>query len=162
MTQLTKTNILTRVHLRVAAAGLMCCGFVSAFAATSIETEANDVTPLTASARENGPAFVGPDAISLTFEKPSDIIAKVSKKFPDAMTQARESGWFSGELHLWGAYEPWGPEPAAFMSLWKCMPKSAWLQPQRNPFARQFNDGGRLLWPIAMRQTSYEESDLTD
>jgi len=146
--------------LRRAVAGWVCCGFASALAAAPIGTEAHDATPLTARARESGLAFTGPDAISLTFEKPSDIITEVSKKFPAAMAQARQSGSFSGELYLQGAYEPWGPEPAAFISLWKCMPKSAWLQPQQNPFARQFNDGGRLLWPIAAMQSSYKESDF--
>jgi hypothetical protein len=158
MTKTPETKVSTRILWRCVVAGWLCSTLASAFAVTPIEADKNPAPDVVA--RKNAPIFSGPDALTLAFDKPSDIIEKVSRRLPDDMTQARTSGWFSGQLALRGAYEPWGPEAAAFMSLWKCMPKGAWLYPQRNPFAQRVNDGGRMLWPIAMQQTRYEESDF--
>ncbi|MDD5029913.1 MAG: hypothetical protein PHH58_10495 [Rhodoferax sp.] len=111
--------------------------------------------------RENGLIFAGRGSTLLTFEKPSDIIAKVSSWFPKEVARARESknGRFFGHLHLWGPYENWDVEPAAFMSLWNCMPQNAWLKPAQNPFMRRIDDS-IPLYPIAARQSSYQEFDF--
>lgn len=111
--------------------------------------------------RENGLIFAGLGSSLLSFEKPSDIIAKVASWFPAELGQARaaKDPRFFGALHLWGPYEHWNPEPAAFLSLWNCMPQNAWLRPQQNPFARRPNDG-ISIYPIAARQSGYAESDF--
>lgn len=113
------------------------------------------------SIRENGLIFAGLGSSLLTFEKPSDVIEKVSTWFPVETARAREAKdpRFFGHLHLWGPYEHWKAEPAAFLSLWNCMPQNAWLRPNRNPFMRRLNDGIPLL-PIAAMQSSYEEFDF--
>lgn len=120
-----------------------------------------DVARLPRAIRENGLIFAGRGSTLLTFEKPSDVIAKVSSWFPNEVARARESkdSRFFGYLHLWGPYENWDAEPAAFLSLWNCMPQNAWLKPGQNPFMRRLNDG-IPLYPIAARQSSYEEFDF--
>jgi|GEM_PF-1542149 len=197
MTQLIKTNILSRFLMRFITAGLVCCILPPSFAATPIEVEfapvldeikamiethenlvpdfvvkdvmpgrieqlfeRDDVVKLPKIVRENGLIFAGLGSSLLTFEKPSDVIKKISKWFPAEVAKARSERASFRPVHLFGPYENWVAEPAAFISLWKCMPQSAWLHPERNPFARRLNDGGRLLWPLAMRQTSYNESDF--
>lgn len=120
-----------------------------------------DVVRLPKEIRENGLIFAGRGSKLLNFERPSDIIAKVSSWFPAEVARARESKQrrFFGHLHLWGPYENWDVEPAAFLSLWNCMPQNAWLNPGQNPFMRRLNDG-IPLYPIAARQSSYEEFDF--
>ncbi|MDO8930814.1 MAG: hypothetical protein Q7U97_00325 [Rhodocyclaceae bacterium] len=120
-----------------------------------------EVTQLPRNVRENGLIFAGLGSSLLAFAKPSDIIAKVSKWFPVEVARARgaKDPRFFGHLHLWGPYENWDVEPAAFLSLWNCMPQNAWLRPDRNPFVRRLNDG-IPLYPIAARQSSYEEFDF--
>ena len=112
--------------------------------------------------RENGLIFAGLGSSLLAFEKPSDIIAKVSAWFPREVARAREGtdSRFFGHLHLWGPYEHWATEPTAFMSLWNCMPQNAWLRPDQNPFMRRLNDG-ITLYPIGAMQSSYEEFDFS-
>jgi hypothetical protein len=121
-----------------------------------------EVVQLPTNIRENGLIFAGLGSSLLTFEKPSDIIAKVSAWFPKEVARAREAKdpRFFGHLHLWGPYEHWNAEPTAFMSLWNCMPQNAWLRPDQNPFIRRLNDG-IPLYPIAARQSSYEEFDFS-
>lgn len=120
-----------------------------------------DLARLPRDIRENGLVFAGLGSSLLTFEKPSDVIAKVSSWFPAELARARgaKSPRFFGHLHLWGPYENWGAEPTAFLSLWNCMPQNAWLRPDRNPFARRLDDGVPL-YPIAARQSSYPEFDF--
>lgn len=92
--------------------------------------------------RENGLILAGHSSI-LSFEKPSDILAKVSAWFPDEIAAARAAGdnRFFGHVDLWGPYPTWGEEQTAFLTLWNCMPQSAWLRPDDNPFMRRLNDG---------------------
>jgi len=120
-----------------------------------------EVVQLPKDIRENGLIFAGLGSALLTFDKPSDIIAKVSSWFPAEIATAREAKdpRFFGHLHLWGPYEHWHTEPAAFLSLWNCMPQNAWLRPNQNPFIRRLNDG-IPLYPIAAMQSSYEEFDF--
>lgn len=120
-----------------------------------------EVVQLSRVIRENGLIFAGLGSSLLSFDKPSDIIAKVSAWFPVEVAGAREGkdAMFFGHLHLWGPYEHWKLEPTAFLSLWNCMPQNAWLTPDQNPFARRLND--RIpLYPIAAKQSSYEEFDF--
>lgn len=120
-----------------------------------------EVLQLPTNIRENGLIFAGLGSSLLAFEKPSDIIAKVSAWFPKELAQAREAKnpRLFGHLRLWGPYEHWDAEPTAFLSLWNCMPQIAWLRPEQNPFMRRLNDG-IPLYPIAARQSSYEEFDF--
>jgi hypothetical protein len=121
-----------------------------------------EVLQLPTTIRENGLIFAGLGSSLLSFEKPSDIIAKVSAWFPREVARAREAtdSRFFGHLHLWGPYEHWAAEPTAFMSLWNCMPQNAWLRPDQNPFMRRLNDG-ITLYPIGAMQSSYEEFDFS-
>ena len=120
-----------------------------------------EVVQLPRNVRENGLIFAGLGAALLSFDKPSDIIAKISAWFPLEVAQARagKDAMFFGYVHLWGPYAHWHLEPAVFLSLWNCMPQNAWLKPEQNPFMRRLND--RVpLYPIAAKQSSYEEFDF--
>jgi len=120
-----------------------------------------EVVQLPTVVRENGLIFAGLGSALLSFDQPSDIITKVSSWFPAEVARARaaKNAMFFGHLHLWGPYEHWQAEPAAFLSLWNCMPQNVWLMPGQNPFSRQLNDG-IPLYPIAARQSNYEEFDF--
>ncbi|MBI5041019.1 MAG: hypothetical protein HZB57_07430 [Gammaproteobacteria bacterium] len=91
--------------------------------------------------RENGLIFAGQGSI-LTFDKPSDIVGKVSAWFPGEIAAARASDRqsFFGYVHMWGPYTSWGDEQIAFLTLWNCMPQIAWLRPAENPFTRRLSD----------------------
>ena len=39
-------------------------------------------------------------------------------------------------VDLWGPFNNWEVEQAAFLTLWKCMPEHAWLHPDESPFSR--------------------------
>ena len=108
--------------------------------------------------RENGLIFASKGNL-MAFDKPSDVIVKVSSWFPDEIAEARarkRSRLWSGDVHLWGALlEGWEPEPAAFVTLWRCMPQSAWLRPDRNPFERRVSDGLPMLPLGAMQEAEY-------
>jgi len=112
--------------------------------------------------RENGLIFAGRGSRLLSFDRPSEVIAKLASWFPDELARARAARnprLWAGDVHLWGPFENWEAEPAAFLALWNCMPQSAWLKPDQNPFQRRLNDG-LPLYPVAARQSSYEEFDF--
>lgn len=90
--------------------------------------------------RVNGLIFAGQGSL-LTFDKPSDIITKVSSWFPEEVSAARaENSWgFLTSLDLYVPYPSWKDEPAAFYTLWNCMPRIAWAQPTQNPFMWRVN-----------------------
>lgn len=111
--------------------------------------------------RENGLIFAGKGNL-LAFEKPSDVIAKVSSWFPGEIAEARareRSRLWSGDVHLWGPLDTWEPEPAAFVALWKCMPQGAWLRPERNPFEGRVTDSLPML-PIAATSSTEQEHEF--
>lgn len=84
--------------------------------------------------RENGLIFAGHGTL-LSFNKPSDVLDKLTAWFPAEFAAARamtEPGFFT-QLRLYGPYPTWDPEPAAFIALWKCMPQTAWIKPVANP-----------------------------
>ncbi len=112
--------------------------------------------------RENGLIFASKGNL-LAFDKPSDVIAKVSSWFPDEIAEARtreRSRLWSGDVHLWGALlEDWEPEPVAFVTLWRCMPQSAWLRPERNPFERRVPDDIPML-PIGANSSAEQEFEF--
>ena len=84
--------------------------------------------------RENGLIFAGQvGSTLLKFDKPSDVVAKVSFWFPDEMTSARSRGE-RPDIHLEGPFKNWALEPATFMAMWNCVPVDAWLEPKANPF----------------------------
>lgn len=107
--------------------------------------------------RENGLIFAGQGSL-LTFDKPSDIITKVSSWFPEEVSAARaKNSWrFLTFLDLYGPYPSWKDEPAAFYALWNCMPQKAWLKPTHNPFMRRLNDHG----PFAAIKHGFGEFDF--
>ena len=81
------------------------------------------------------------------FEQPSDIIAKVAQWYPDELAAVRKAGGFwPHRIHL---HRPDGnaTEHAAFVALWRCMPRGAWLYPQAHPFAKRWNES-HLLRPF--------------
>jgi hypothetical protein len=101
-----------------------------------------ELANLSTTLRENGLIFAGRGS-TLTFDKPSDIINKISAWFPDkvaASRKAKDPGFF-GRLDLHGPYLDWNREPTAFIALWECMPQIAWLKPDANPFQRRWGDG---------------------
>ena len=106
--------------------------------------------------RENGLIFAGQGSL-LTFEKPSDILGKIIKWFPkeyaEAQANAKGGGPFFGRISLFGPYPSWQDEPAAFLTLWECMPQIAWAQPTQNPFMRRLNDSLRFQ-AIAARSST--------
>ena len=101
--------------------------------------------------RENGLIFAGKGAL-LKFNKPSDIIIKLSSWFPKEISAAQTKS--DGLIRLWGPFPNFQDEPAAFLTLWKCMPQIAWLKPTQNPFARRLNDGGNPFMAIASQSSS--------
>ncbi len=100
--------------------------------------------------RENGLIFAGQGSL-LKFEKPSDIITRISSWFPKEISAAQSKS--DGLNRLWGPFPNWQDEPAAFLTLWKCMPRIAWLKPSQNPFARRLNDGGNNFMAIASQSS---------
>ena len=90
--------------------------------------------------RENGLIFAGRGNL-LAFDKPSDVLTKVERWFPNEFAAARaaQDTRFFGHLHLYGPFPGWDSEPAAFLGLWNCMPQIAWLRPTENPFRRRLN-----------------------
>ncbi len=111
--------------------------------------------------RENGLIFAGRGNL-LSFDKPSDVLAKMSSWFPDEFAEARSresSRLWEGDVHLFGPFENWELEPAAFLALWNCMPPSAWLRPERNPFERRISYDLSML-PIAAMQSAENEFDF--
>lgn len=111
--------------------------------------------------RENGLIFAGRGSQMLSFDKPSDVIEKVATWFPAEVARARASNQqrFFTYLHLWGPFENWDSEPAAFLTLWNCMPQNAWLKPAQNPFMHSLNEG-ITLYPIAARSSADPEFDF--
>ena len=100
--------------------------------------------------RENGLIFAGQGSL-LKFEKPSDIITRISSWFPKEISAAQTKS--DGLIRLWGPFPYWQDEPAAFLTLWKCMPQIAWLKPTQNPFARRLKDGGNPFMAIASQSS---------
>lgn len=92
--------------------------------------------------RVNGIIFAGKGSL-LQFDKPSDIVTKLSAWFPKefAATRAKSDAQMTSSFRLYGPYPGWQEEPLAFLTLWNCMPQGAWLRPAQNPFARRFDDG---------------------
>lgn len=115
-----------------------------------------------AAMRANALAFAGWGNTLLTFDKPSDVIAKVERWFPvevEATRKSTSSMKFYSEFTLFGPFANWTPEAMAFQSLWNCMPKSAWVSPHQNPFLRRSGDGLPLL-PISARSSDIEQYDF--
>jgi hypothetical protein len=111
--------------------------------------------------RENGLALAGQGTL-LTFDKPSDIIRKVSSWFPAEVAAARASkdASFFTHLHLYGPFKSWKEEPAAFLGLWNCMPQIAWLKPDVNPFIRRLNQSGLAFMSVGATSSSVDEYDF--
>lgn len=105
--------------------------------------------------REVALIFAGQGSL-LTFEKPSDILANVSAWFPSEVAAARseKENRFFGHVGLMGPYPNWQDEPAAFLTLWRCMPEKAWLKPTQNFFMRRLKDSGSdMFMAIGDRQS---------
>ncbi|TXT34453.1 MAG: hypothetical protein FD135_5287 [Comamonadaceae bacterium] len=93
-----------------------------------------EVARLPKTVRENGLIFAGQAGSTLmTFDKPSDVVAKVSFWFPAEMDSARSRDDRLA-INLYGPFKNWAVEPATFMALWNCMPTEVWLDPKANPF----------------------------
>ncbi|RZU48002.1 hypothetical protein EV700_0971 [Fluviicoccus keumensis] len=120
-----------------------------------------EITAQPRNVRENGLIFAGQGEL-LRFDKPSDIVSRLETWFPEEFRQARAAPdpRFFGHLHLYGPFAGWRDEPAAFLTLWNCMPQSAWLRPDTNPFARRQRDGGLPLMPIAAQSSATQEFDF--
>lgn len=88
--------------------------------------------------RENGLIFAGQGSL-LKFDKPSDIITKISAWFPGEFATAQTADRIAS-IYLWGPFANWQTEPAAFMTLWNCMPQRIWQKPGQNPFSIRFSD----------------------
>jgi hypothetical protein len=96
--------------------------------------------------RENGLIFAGQGSL-LSFNKPSDIISKLSTWFPQEISaaQSSKSHSFFSFIHLYGPYSNWQNEPSAFLTLWNCMPQIVWLRPTQNPFMRRLDDSNPFM-----------------
>lgn len=121
-----------------------------------------ELTQLPKNIRENGLIFAGRGSRLLTFDKPSDITAKMTSWFPGEIARIRgaeEKKLWHGAIHLWGPFENWDAEPMAFVALWNCMPQIAWINPDSNPFERHLKIPFPLQ-PIANRHGNEEGSDF--
>lgn len=96
--------------------------------------------------RENGLIFAGQGPL-LSFAKPSDVIGKLERWFPQEVAAARKDPRrnFFMHLHLYGPFPGWEAEPASFLALWNCLPTMAWIRPNGDPFARRLADSLPLL-----------------
>lgn len=120
-----------------------------------------EVALIPKSLRENGLIFAGyPGSRLLKFQKPSDIISKVSFWFPDEIARARSNNRLSpSDIRLWGPFKNWETESAAFMAMWNCVPQIAWLQPAHSPF-RNTRSISHPLAPLHARSSDYSEFDF--
>lgn len=121
-----------------------------------------ELTRLPKNVREKGLIFAGRGSRLLTFDKPSDVIAKVSSWFPSEIAEmrgAKEKNLWLGVIRLWGPFENWDAESMAFLALWNCMPQIAWINPDRNPFERDPKTPFRLD-PVANKTNTERESDF--
>ncbi|MFZ6708708.1 hypothetical protein [Undibacterium sp. TC9W] len=110
--------------------------------------------------RENGLIFAGRGKL-LNFNKPSDVLGKMEAWFPDEFAAARamKEPRFFGKISLFGPYQDWDAEPAAFIALWKCTPQSAWVRPAANPFMRRRGQD-LLFMPGAANSSAVREYDF--
>jgi hypothetical protein len=109
-----------------------------------------EVANLPRNLRENGLIFGGLGGKLLSFDRPSDVLAKMQQWFPSELHAAPsrpDAGFGEYDIHVWGPFENWQAEPSAFVMLWKCYPGSAWLRPRQNPFARLPGDRRPMLPP---------------
>lgn len=84
--------------------------------------------------RENGLIFAGQGSL-LFFDKPSDIIAKIATWFPSEISAAKVRDELSiSDIYLYGPFSNWKDEQTAFIVLWECMPRNAWVNPMQNPY----------------------------
>ena len=98
-----------------------------------------EVAKLPKTLRENGLIFAGQAGSTLlTFDKPSDVVAKVSFWFPDEMASARSRDE-RPSINLYGPFKNWALEPATFMAMWNCMPEEVWIDPKANPFRNRLS-----------------------
>lgn len=111
--------------------------------------------------RENGLIFAGKGEL-LSFDKPSDVITKVSRWFPGEVARAREKSIhpFYGTLHLFGPFPSWDDEPAAFMGLWNCVPQSLWVRPESDPFSLRSGTSNLAHFPITARDSDHAQADF--
>lgn len=111
--------------------------------------------------RENGLIFAGQGTL-LSFDKPSDVIAKVSTWFPTEVAKTQEPGSHSlfRQLHLFGPFARWQDEPAAFMGLWNCMPQIAWATPEADPFRRRLKINSLTFYGIAARELPGQDGNF--
>lgn len=107
--------------------------------------------------RENGLIFAGRGPL-LAFNKPSDVIEKLARWFPQEVAAARNDPRrnFFMHLHLYGPFPGWEAEPASFLALWNCLPTAAWIRPDGDPFARRLGDGLPLLPGGATSSATHE------
>jgi hypothetical protein len=120
-----------------------------------------DVLKLPTNMRENGLVFAGQGEM-LHFDKPSDVLAKVSAWFPQEFADARaakNANHFFGHIRLHGPFPHWNAEATAFLGLWNCMPAIAWLKPEANPFMRRSGDSLPLM-PVATQSSADQEFDF--
>ncbi|WP_157359593.1 hypothetical protein [Caldimonas brevitalea] len=83
---------------------------------------------------QNGLIFAGRGSL-LRFDAPSDIVKRVERWFSYGIQAARrDKRLWTSHVHLYGPFPGWDDEPAAFLTLWNCMPQQAWLYPDRSPF----------------------------
>lgn len=110
--------------------------------------DAPSFTRLPTMDRVNALIFGGqPDAKFLTFEKPSDVIRKGERWFPEELAKVRRGERSSSPVGLMGPYANWSAEAAAFAAVWNCMPRSIWENPSANPFDK-FPEGRYAMSPL--------------
>ncbi len=112
--------------------------------------------------RENALIFLGLGR-TLRFEKPSDVLTKISGWFPAEFATVRSKtdlGFgFHGQVNLFGPYENWTNESIAFITLWNCSPVNAWVFPNKHPFGKNLTRNARI-WPIKSQSSSELEADF--
>lgn len=112
--------------------------------------EASSFIRLSSIDRQNALIFGGQvGATFLTFERPSDVIRKGERWFPDELPQVRTGHRRSRPVSLMGPYADWSAEAAAFAAAWNCMPRSIWEDPSANPFDR-FPEGHHVMLPLVV------------
>lgn len=113
--------------------------------------QSQDVVKLPNNVRAHGLFLAGQSSL-FVFDKPSDVLGKIATWFPEELKAAQADDYpnFYNQFRLFGPYSHWNDEAAAFVALWKCMPKIAWLRPSQSVFGDRLNVVSTKFFGIAM------------
>lgn len=114
-----------------------------------------DLARLSYEQRKKGLVLAGHGPL-LQFEAPSDVVKAIERWFPQEMAAGRADAKPVIPMVLSGPFASWDDEAAAFMTLWNCMPRRAWLRPDASPFDPEIDPLGSM----AIASTSSNDLDF--